>query len=63
MTREDLIQASIRLAKAVLEDRHMARMMCECPPDDIDKALDKWFDVYERFRNESWNKKDLPEFK
>ena len=63
MTREDLIQASINLAKAVLEDRQMARMMCECPPDSIDKALDKWFDVYEQFRNESWNKKDFPEFK
>ena len=63
MSRDDVIYAAVRLAQAVVDERRMARMMCECPPDDVDKALDKFVDIYYQMREESWNKKDLPEIK
>lgn len=61
--RQDVIFAAVRLAQAVVDERRMARMMCECPPDDVDKSLDRFIDAYYQMREESWNKKDLPEIK
>ncbi len=60
MSKEFILLAA-RLAQAVVEERRMARMMCECPPDDIDNALDEFVKLYSKIRKQ--NSKELPEIK
>ncbi len=53
MTSEDFIQASIRLAKAVREERDFYALMgCDCPKDDIQTALEDWEATFESLKRE-----------
>lgn len=59
MSMEFIIIAA-KLAQAIVEERRMARMMCDCPPDDIDVALGEFIEIYSEIRKQN---SELPEIR